>query len=190
MRKIIAAVNTTVEGVLDHTAGLPDEELHLHYTNLLNSAGLILYGRKTYELMQYWQTLLQHPSGIKEQDDFAKAIDRIPKIVFSRHLKQTHWDTAELASQPPENLVTDLKQEPGGDILIGSPGLIIRLLKLQVIDELQLCVHPVVAGKGRLLFEELKDRTVFKLLKTKQLTSGALILYYKPLSRNHGTAVG
>lgn len=54
MRKVIAATNMTLDGVCDHTTGIPSEELHLHYSDLLNNSGVILYGRITYELMQFW----------------------------------------------------------------------------------------------------------------------------------------
>src|SRR5688572_7386304 len=101
MRKVIAAINMTIDGFCDHTAGIPDEEIHDHYAKLLGEADVILYGRITYELMQFWQTLLKKPSGEKSMDDFAVAIDRVPKIVFSRSLKETGWDSATMASQPP-----------------------------------------------------------------------------------------
>src|SRR4051812_4332415 len=102
MRKIIAAINMTLDGFCDHTGLLPDEEIHEHYAELLDNAGVILYGRTTYELMQFWQTLLQTPSGEKSLDDFAIAIDKIPKIVFSHSLENTGWNTAKLANQTIE----------------------------------------------------------------------------------------
>jgi dihydrofolate reductase len=184
MRKVIAAINMTIDGVVDHTAGIPDEELHQHYTELLDNAGVILYGRTTYQLMQFWQTLLKNPSGEKSMDEFAVAIDKIPKIVFSHTLKNTEWDSAKLSNQPIEEEVRELKQSRHGgskDILVGSRSLIIQLLKLSLLDEFQLCVHPVVAGSGLPLFENITDRTVFKLLKTKTFGSGAILLYYEPI---------
>jgi len=102
MRKVIAAINMTLDGICDHTAGIPDEDLHQHYTELLDNAGVILYGRTTYQLMQFWQTVLKKPSGEKSMDDFALAIDRIPKIVFSQTLKNTEWDSALLATKEIE----------------------------------------------------------------------------------------
>jgi dihydrofolate reductase len=170
----------TIDGVCDHTAGLPDEEIHQHYTDLLDSADIILYGRITYQLMQYWQTLIKNPSGEKTADDFAVAIDKIQKIVFSHKLKNTDWDSAKLATQPVEELVKELKQQSGKDILVGSRSLITQLMKLDLIDEFQLCVYPVIAGKGLLLFELVNDRTIFKLTKTKTFISGAVTLYYVP----------
>ena len=170
----------TIDGFCDHTAGIPDEEIHQHYAELLDNAGVVLYGRITYQLMQFWQTLLKNPSGEKTMDDFAIAIDKIPKIVFSHTLKNVEWDSAKLANRTIEEEVLELKKQPGRDILVGSRSLIIQLMKLNLIDEYQLCVHPVVAGGGLPLFENLNDRTVLKLLKTKTFSGGAVTLYYEP----------
>jgi dihydrofolate reductase len=180
MRKVIATINTTIDGVFDHTEGLPDEEIHQHYTDLLNSADVILYGSTTYQLMQYWQGLLKNPSGVKTADDFAVAIDKIQKIVFSHQLSNTDWDGAKLATQPIEAFVRELKQQPGKDILVGSRSLIIQLMKLNLVDEFQICIHPVVAGKGSLLFEDVNDRKIFKLAQTKIFVNGSVTLYYQP----------
>ena len=133
--------------------------------------------------MQYWQTLVKNPSGEKSMDDFAKAIDKIPKIVFSHKLKNTEWDSARLSDQAIEEEVLELKQSRNGaskDILVGSRSLIIQLMKLNLIDEYQLCVHPVVAGSGLPLFENINDRTILKLIKTKTFSGGAVTLYYQP----------
>jgi len=179
MRKVVAAINLTLDGFCDHTEFLPDEELHQHYTELLNHADVILYGRITYQLMEYWKPLVKNPSGEKSMDEFATAIDKIPKIVFSHNLKDPEWDSAKLSDQTIEKEVSDLRQQPGGDILVGSRSLIINLTNLNLIDEYQLCFQPVIAGKGLPLFEEI-ERTILKLFKTKTFSSGAIILYYKP----------
>ena len=181
MKKVIAAINMTLDGICDHTAGIPDEALHKHYEELLDQSGVILYGRTTYQLMQYWQTLLKNPSGEQSMDDFAVAIDRIPKIVFSNTLQNTEWNTAKLASNEIEKEVSVLKQQAGKDILVGSRSLIIQLLNLNLIDEFQICIHPMIEGKGLPLFDQIKNQTIFKLLKTKTFASGAIILYYEPI---------
>ena len=183
MRKIIAAINMTIDGFCDHTAGIPDDEIHQHYTDLLSNSGIILYGRITYRLMEYWRTLLEDPSDEKSMNDFAIAINKISKIVFSRTLKNVDWETARLANRRIEEEVLELKQSRNGgskDILIGSRSLIIQLMKLNLINEYQLCVHPVIAGKGLPLFENINDRTVLNLTKTKTFRGGAVILYYEP----------
>ena len=182
MSRVIAAINMTVDGFCDHTAGIPDEEIHQHYTDLLNEGGAILYGRITYQLMEYWQPLVKNPSGEKAMDDFAMAIDKIPKIVFSHTLKNVEWESAKLATQAIEEVVLELKQQSGKDILVGSRSLIIQLLKLNLIDEYQLCVHPVVVGRGLSLFENINDRTILKLIKTKTFSGGAVTLYYEPVN--------
>jgi dihydrofolate reductase len=180
MRKIIAAINMTLDGFCDHTAIIPDEEIHEHYTELLNQAGVILYGRISYQLMEYWQALVKNPSGEKTMDDFALAIDKIPKIVFSHTLKNIDWESAKLASRSIEDEVSELKQQLGKDIFIGSRSLIMHLMKLNLIDEYQLCVHPVIAGNGLPLFEDINNKTILKLKKTKTFNGGAIILYYEP----------
>ena len=168
----------TLDGVFDHTAVDPDEEVHDHYSAILHDAGVILYGRTTYQLMQYWQELLQNPSGEKSMNDFARAIDQVPKIVFSRTMKETGWNTASLAQQPLEELVAELKNEPGKDIFVGSRSLIIQLINAALLDELQLCIHPLLAGAGPQLFEGLTGRTMLQLKKTKTFKAGAIVLYY------------
>lgn len=180
MRRVIAAFNMTLDGVCDHTTGIADEGLHQHYSDLVNNAGVILYGRTTYQLMQFWQTLLQNPSGKKSMDDFAISIDKIQKLVFSNTLTDTGWKRAELAKRPLGEEVLELKQQPGKDILVGSRSLIIQLLNSNLIDELQICIHPVIEGKGLLLFDQIKDRIMLKLIKTKSLSSGATVFYYEP----------
>jgi len=181
MRKIVAALNITIDGFCDHTAGIADEEIHQHYENLLREADTVLYGRKTYELMKYWQTLLENPSGEKSMDSFAAAIDQIPKIVFSSTMKSTDWDSAKLSDQTVEEVTRELKKQSGRDIIIGSRSLIVHLANLHLIDEFQLCIHPVIIGKGLPLFDKINERTVLKLAKTKTFGSGAIILYYEPL---------
>lgn len=180
MRKVIAATNVTIDGVYDHTEGLSDAEIHQHYADLLDSADIILYGRTTYQLMQYWQSLLKNPSGETTADHFATAIDRVTKIVFSNTLKYTDWASAKLATRPLEELVRELKQQSGRDIFVGSRSLIMQLMDLNLIDEYQLCIQPVVAGKVSQLFNTIQQRAIFRLKKTKIFTSGAIILYYEP----------
>ena len=182
MRKVIAAINMTLDGFCDHTAVIPDEEIHQHYTDLLNNGGVILYGRITYQLMQFWQTLIKNPTGEKTMDDFAIAIDKIPKIVFSHTLKNTEWDSAKLSNQSIDEEVLEIKHQSGKDIFVGSRSLIIQLMKLNLIDEYQLMVHPVIAGHSLPLFENINGRAVLKLIKTETFSGGAVILYYKPIN--------
>ena len=180
MRKIIAGINVTLDGFCDHTAVIPDEEVHQHYTDLLNNADTILYGSTTYQLMKFWQPFLKNPSGDRSMDDFALSIDKIQKIVFSHKLKDAEWDSAKLANQPLEVVVNELRQQSGHDVLVGSRSLILQLMNLNLIDEYQLCVHPVFASSGLPLFENVDHRIELKLIKTKVFRGGAVVLYYEP----------
>jgi len=184
MRKLIAAINMTLDGFCDHTAMIADEELHQHYNELLRNAGTLIYGRITYQLMEsYWPSVVKNPTGIKSMDEFAVAIDNIPKIVFSNTLKNVEWKTAKLAKRDIKEEVLELKQQAGKDIFVGSPSLIVALTNLNLIDEFQLCVHPVIVGSGLPLFKNIKDKTILKLLKTKSFSSGAITLYYDPAKK-------
>ena len=180
MRKLIAAINMTLDGFCDHTAINADDEIHQHYNELLKSAGVILYGRITYQLMEYWPMVVKNPTGIKSMDEFAVTMDKVPKIVFSRTLKNLEWKTAKLAKRDIQEEVLDLKQQAGKDIFVGSRSLIVACMNLNLIDEFQLCVHPVILGSGLPLFKNIGDRINFKLLRIKKFGCGAVILYYEP----------
>ncbi len=184
MRKIIGAINMTLDGFCDHTSMIADDEIHDHYTELLRSAGTILYGRITYQLMQYWQNVLINPSGNKSMDEFAVAIDNIPKIVFSSTLKETGWRSASLAKSDLKTEVLELQQQEGHSVLAGSRSLIIELLNMNLIDQLQLCIQPIIAGKGLSLFEKISNRIPLELVRTKKFeSSGSMLLYYEPVKK-------
>jgi dihydrofolate reductase len=181
MRKLIAAINMTLDGFCDHTAMIADEELHQHYNELLSNADTLLYGRITYQLMESsWPSLVKNPSGNKPMDEFAVLIDNISKIVFSHTLKNVEWKNTRLKKEVNKEEISELKQEEGKNILAGSPSLIVALAQLDLIDEYQLCVHPVILGSGLPLFKNVSHKMNLKLLKTKIFGSGAVVLYYEP----------
>ena len=180
MRKLIAAINMTLDGFCDHTAMIADEETHQHYNDLLSNADTLIYGRVTYQLMEsYWPSVVKNPTGIKPTDEFAVLIDNISKIVFSRTLKKVDWKNSILKKEVIKEEVLALKQQAGKNILVGSPSLIVALTKLELIDEYQLNVQPIVLGSGLPLFKNIRDRVNLKLLKTKTFACGAVNLYYE-----------
>jgi len=184
MRKLIAAINMTLDGFCDHTAGIADDELHQHYNAILSNADTLLFGRITYQLMEsYWPAVVKNPTGNKPEDEFAVLIDNISKIVFSRTLKNVDWKNTVLKKEVIKEEVLELKQSLNGgskNILVGSPSLIVALMQLDLIDEYQLCVQPIILGSGLPLFKNLRDRVDLKLLKTKTFGCGAVIFYYEP----------
>jgi len=180
MRKLIAAMNMTLDGFCDHTAMIADDDLHRHYDEILSNADTLLYGRITYQLMEsYWPAVVKNPTGNKPIDEFAVLIDNISKIVFSRTLKNVAWKNVKLAKGGIKEEALELKQQAGKNILAGSPSLIVALTQLDLIDEYRLCVHPIVLGSGLPLFKNVKDRINLKLLKTKTFGCGAVTLYYE-----------
>lgn len=173
----------TLDGYCDHTAMIADEEIHQHYTDLLLSAGTLLYGRTTYQLMEsYWPTLVKAPSGHKHMDDFALAIDNISKIVFSSTLKQVPWKNSQLKKEIIAKEIVELKQQTGNPILAGSPSLIVALTNLGLVDEYQIAVQPIIVGSGLPLFKNIRERVDLKLLKTKTFGCGAVLFYCAPNS--------
>ena len=182
MRKLIAAINVSLDGFCDHTAMQADDETHGHYSELLRNTGVLLYGRTTYQLMEnYWPSLVKNPSGNKASDDFALLIDRIPKIVYSRSLMQVNWQNITLKNEILSEEIMALKQQEGKDLVAGSPGLIAALIQLDLIDEYQICVHPVIVGSGQALFKNTGHRHDLKLTGTKSFACGAIVLYYQRL---------
>jgi dihydrofolate reductase len=184
MRKLIATINMTLDGFCDHTAGNPDDEILQHYNELLSNADTLIYGRITYQLMEsYWPTVVKDPTGNQPTDEFAVLIDNISKIVFSRTLKNVGWKNVKLAKRGIKGEVLELKQQAGKNILAGSPGLIVALMQLDLIDEYQLCVLPIILGNGLRLFKNINDRIDLKLIRTKIFGSGAMTLYYEPVKK-------
>ncbi len=180
MPKIIAAINMTLDGFCDHTAGIADEELHDYFTELLKQADGLLYGRTTYQLMEdSWPPMIEHPTGHASLDEFAKAIDDTEKIVFSRTLENVTWRNSRLATRSLEEEVRALKQLDGNFYSASSPSIIVELTNLDLIDEYYLCIHPVILGNGLRLFRDIQSSKRLNLVGTKQFGSGALLLSYE-----------
>ena len=170
----------TLDGFCDHTAGIADDETHQHFTELLSSAETIIFGRITYQLMEYWRSVVENPTGNRSTDDFAAVIDNIQKIVYSRTLGGVDWKNTELKRDVVKDEILELKKQAGKNILVGSPSLIVALVQLDLIDEYQLVLQPIVLGSGLPLFKDISDRIDLKLLNTKAFGCGAIVLYYEP----------
>lgn len=181
MRKVIFAINISIDGCYEHTHFNPSEELMDYFTRLMQETGLIVYGRKTYELMvPYWPDVVKNKSGRPCDIAFAEAMTPIEKIVISRTLKNAEQNT-RIVSEDPEGLILELKQQPGKKIAFSSTSLLPRLLKLGLIDELYLVVHPVLVGENKRLFEKilLPEKMDFQLTHTQQFKSGVIALHYQ-----------
>lgn len=169
----------TLDGFCDHTSGIADEEVHQHYSAVLREAGMLLYGRITYQLMEdYWPELVKNPSGNAAMDEFAVAIDNVPKIVFSRTLHSVDWRNTELKKEIIREEILALKQRTDKDIFAGSPSMIVTLTQLGLVDEYQIGLNPIIAGSGLTLFKNIQERIDLQLMKTKTFGCGVIMLYY------------
>ncbi len=180
MRKVTFSINITIDGFADHTAGIADSELHDFFADLLDSADIVLLGRKTYEMMaSYWPFADQDPRNTKSELRFAEKYNSISKLVFSKTLKEVNWTNTTLAKNNLIDEVTKLKNQSGKYIFAGSLSIASALAEKNMIDEYWILVHPIVLGKGKPLFEDLQSRINLKLIETKTFKSGVVVLHYK-----------
>ena len=181
MRNLIFAINTTLDGNCDHTNGIPDDELHAYYTDLLRSVDLLLFGRITYELMvPFWPDVARTQSETKAVNEFARAFVAIPKIVFSRTLESVNDKNTRIIRTNLEAEIRTLKQEPGKNILVGGVSIPSQLIELGLVDEYRFVIAPILAGPGRRLMEgaNLPQQLQLKLLESKTFRSGCIALRY------------
>lgn len=180
MRKLVFAINITIDGFADHTAGIADDELHEYFTNFLDTIDITLMGRKTYQLMEsYWPKAHEDPNATKSTNDFADKFNAMNKIVFSNTLSDVKWKNSSLASKSLLNVVSDLKNQNGKNISAGSLSIASQLFNANLIDEFWFLIHPVVLGKGKKLFDSLDIKSQLQLIDIKKLNSGVVVLHYE-----------
>src|SRR5574338_445130 len=180
MRKLVFAINITIDGFADHTAGIPDDELHDFFTNFLDTIDVTLMGRKSYQLMEsYWPKAHEDPDATKSTIDFADKFNAMNKIVFSNTLTEVKWKNSRLTSESLLKVVSDLKNQNGKNISAGSLSIAYQLLNANLIDEFWFLIHPVVLGKGKKLFDELNIKSQFQLIDIKKFNSVVVVLHYK-----------
>ena len=181
MRNLIFAINISIDGCCDHTKMLADAEVHDYFTHLLqDEIDLMVFGRKTYELMiPYWPQIAKTQSGTKSENDFARAFDAIPRIVFSRSLATAEAKTKIIRANLRDEILK-LKQQPGKKMLAGGVALASQLIELGLVDEFHFVVQPIIAGDGTRLLQgiALPQRLQLKLIDSKPFKSGCLALHY------------
>jgi len=181
MRKVIYGINLTADGCCDHTKKFGGgDEIHNYFTDLMEDVDLIIYGRKTYQLMvPYWPDLAKTQSGSDATNRFAKTFDAIDKVVFSKTLDKVEGN-AKLVRSDLVAEVLKLKNEPGKNISIGGVDLPSQLIALGLVDEFYFLVHPTIVGQGRRLFDDTQLSQVLdlKLESSRVLQSGCVELHY------------
>jgi len=181
MRNVIFAINTTLDGCVDHTKGFADEETHEYFTHLLREVDLLVFGRITYQLMvPFWPEVAKNQSMDKASNEFAQTFDSINKIVFSRTLDSAEDKNTKIVRTNLRGEILRLKQEQGKSILLGGVDIPSQLIELGLVDEYRFVVGPIVAGEGRRLLEgvSLSEKLQLKLVDTKIFKSGCVALRY------------
>ena len=181
MRNLIFAINTTLDGCVDHTKQMVDDEKLGYFTHLLRDVDLQVFGRKTYQLMvPYWPDVAKNQSSTKADIEFARAFDSINKVVFSRSLDSAEGKNTRIVRTNLRDEILRLKQEQGKNILVGGVSIPSQLMELGLVDEYLFVVGPVLAGEGRRLLEgvSLRERLRLKLVESKIFKSGCVALRY------------
>ena len=181
MRNLIFGINTTLDGCVDHTQQIADEETHEYWTHLIRSADLLVYGRITYQLMvPFWPEVAKNQSMDKASNEFAQVFDSIHKIVFSRTLESVEDGNTKIVRTNLRDEILKLKQEQGKSILVGGVDLPSQLIELGLVDEYVFVVGPSLAGEGRRLLEgvSLSEKLQLRLVESKIFKSGCVALRY------------
>ena len=181
MRNVIFAINTTLDGCVDHTKQFVDEETLEYFNPLTQEVDLLVFGRKTYQLMvPYWPDVLKDSSATKADREFARTFDSLQKIVFSRSLGSAEDKNTRIIRTNLHEEMLKLKQEPGKNILVGGVDIPSQLIKLGLVDEYRFVVGPILAGEGRRLMEgvSLPEKLQLKLVESKPSKSGCVALRY------------
>jgi dihydrofolate reductase len=181
MRKLIYAINITLDGCVDHTKQSVDEEKLEYFTHLVQEVDLQVFGRITYQLMvPYWPDVAKDPSSTKADREFGQAFVSTGKIVFSRSLGSSEDRNTRIVRTGLRDEIQKLKQEKGKSILVGGVDIASQLIELGLVDEFRFVVGPTIAGAGRRLLEgvSLAERLQLKLVESKVFKSGSVALRY------------
>lgn len=158
-----------------------DAAFERYCDEMLDSVGLALYGRRSYELMlSYWPDAEKHPSSAADLA-FARKMNALPKIVLSRTLERADWNNTTILRDRVGETLGELKRTPGKPIVAwAGAGLVATLAELDLIDEYRLIVHPILLGAGTPLFRRANERRDLRLVRTSQLGENLAVLCYEP----------
>jgi dihydrofolate reductase len=184
MRKLIVFNMVSLDGFFVDSKGdmswahKHDAEWNAFVSGNASGSGVLVFGRKTYELMaSYWPT----PMALQNSPVVAKGMNDMPKIVFSRTLNKASWNNTKLVKGDLATEVRKLKEESGpGLVILGSGSIVSQLAQENLIDEYQLAVNPIVLGEGRTLFETVKEKLNLKLTKSRTFGNGTVFVCYQP----------
>jgi dihydrofolate reductase len=191
MRKLGVFNNVSLDGYFVDADGSmrwahrdkPDAEWNAFVAGNASGEGELLFGRITYEMMAgYWPT----PQATQNMPAVAEGMNRMPKVVFSRTLERAAWHNTRLLKGDVAAEVRNLKRESGPDmVILGSGSIVAQLAQERLIDEFHIVVIAIVLGKGRTIFEGVKEKFALKLTKSRAFGNGNVVLDYEAVA---GTA--
>ena len=186
MRRLIVFNQMTLDGFIADMNGdmswahKQDAEWNEFVQGNASGGGELVFGRITYEMMaSFWPT----PMAMKNLPVVAEAMNKMPKVVFSRTLDQASWNNTRLVKGDIAAEMRKMKTEPGpGMVIFGSGSVISQLAEAGLIDEYQMVVNPIVLGKGKSMFDGLKQKLTLKRTKTRIFGNGNVLLCYEPMA--------
>ncbi|NCD70262.1 dihydrofolate reductase family protein [Mucilaginibacter agri] len=185
MRKLILFMHTSIDGFTARPKGEMDwvtvnEEMFEYAYERTQKADTALYGRGTYGIMQaYWPTAADKPNASKHDVQHATWYNKVEKYVVSATMRGQTLPNATIISDDVADRVNQLKQQPGGEIIMfGSPNLAQYLMQHNLIDEYWLFVNPIILGKGISLFNHIQEQIKLKLVEQIALPGGVVCLHY------------
>ncbi len=174
------ALNVTLDGCCDHRAGIADDEMLRYWTRVMDGAGAMLFGRRTYELMEEaWPQVARDPQADAASREWARKLEKKPKYVVSTTRRDFAWSNTHHVEGDLLRAVKAIKKATPRGVLVGSPMLSAALQRLDLVDEYRFVVHPVVAGHGPYLFPDLQPSLRLELVATRRLRSGIVALHYR-----------
>jgi len=186
MQRVIAFEQVSLDGFFVDAKGdmswahKQDPEWNEFSASNASGGGTLLFGRVTYQMMaSFWPT----PAALQAAPVVARAMNEMPKVVFSRTLTKVSWENTTLVKGDLAAEVRKLKGQTGpGLAILGSGSLVSQLTQAGLIDELQIVVNPIVLGKGRTLFEGVVQKHALRLVKTRAFGNGNVVLCYEPMA--------
>lgn len=173
-------LNVTLDGCIDHTQGIVDDQLHDFWTQLMDESGAMLFGRTTYELMEgAWPAIARDETAPRAMREWAQKLEAKTKYVVSSTRSDFPWANTVKVEGDLREAITALKAKTERGVLVGAPKLSTALAELGLVDEYRIVVHPVLSGRGPTLFHGLSSRRELELLSTQRFASGAQALHLR-----------
>jgi dihydrofolate reductase len=173
-------LNVTLDGCIDHTQGIVDDEFHDYWTQLMDQSGAMLFGRTTYEMMEgYWPAVARDENAPRATREWAQKLEAKPKYVVSSSRSDFPWQNTTRVEGDLREAIAALKVNTERGVLVGAPKLSVALEEMGLIDEYRLVVHPVISGRGPTLFHGLSDTRQLDFLSVQRFGSGVQALHFR-----------